>query len=62
MHRRIARATLIARGPDLDLLVEWAEGETALDVASGGGHLARRLGEAGLKVVTVDPLPACRPT
>jgi SAM-dependent methyltransferase len=45
------------QGPDLDLLVEWAEGETALDVASGGGHLARRLGEAGLKVVTVDPSP-----
>ncbi len=45
------------QGPDLDLLVEWAEGETALDVASGGGHLARRLGEAGIKVVTVDPSP-----
>jgi SAM-dependent methyltransferase len=45
------------QGPDLDLLVEWAEGDTALDVASGGGHLARRLGEAGLKVVTVDPSP-----
>ena len=45
------------QGPDLDLLVEWAEGKTALDVASGGGHLARRLGEAGLDVVTVDPSP-----
>ena len=45
------------RGPDLDLLVEWAEGETALDVASGGGHVARRLREAGLRVVTVDPSP-----
>ena len=45
------------QGPDLDLLVEWAEGDTALDVASGGGHLARRLGEAGIKVVTVDPSP-----
>ncbi len=45
------------QGPDLDLLVEWAEGDTALDVASGGGHLARRLGEAGLEVVTVDPSP-----
>jgi SAM-dependent methyltransferase len=45
-------------GPDLDLLVEWAEGaRTALDVASGGGHVARRLREAGLEVVTVDPAP-----
>jgi len=45
------------QGPDLDLLVEWAEGETALDVASGGGHVARRLRETGLRVVTVDPSP-----
>ena len=45
------------QGPDLDLLVEWAEGETALDVASGGGHVARRLRDAGFEVVTVDPSP-----
>ena len=45
------------QGPDLDLLVEWAEGETALDVAAGGGNLARRLREAGFQVVTVDPSP-----
>jgi SAM-dependent methyltransferase len=44
-------------GADLDLLVEWAEGGTALDVATGGGHVARRLREAGLDVVTVDPAP-----
>ncbi len=45
-------------GPDLDLLVEWAAGaRTALDVGSGGGHVARRLCEAGLEVVTVDPAP-----
>jgi SAM-dependent methyltransferase len=45
-------------GLDLDLLVEWAKGaRTALDVASGGGHVARRLREAGLEVVTVDPAP-----
>jgi SAM-dependent methyltransferase len=44
-------------GADLDLIVEWAEGETALDVASGGGHVARRLREAGFTVVTVDPAP-----
>ena len=43
-------------GEDLDLLVEWARGaRTALDVASGGGHVARRLREAGLDVVTSDP-------
>jgi SAM-dependent methyltransferase len=45
------------KGRDLDLLVEWAEGETALDVATGGGHTARRLREAGFEVVTLDPAP-----
>jgi SAM-dependent methyltransferase len=44
-------------GADLDLLVEWVAGRTALDVASGGGHVARRLREAGFDVVTVDPAP-----
>jgi ubiquinone/menaquinone biosynthesis C-methylase UbiE len=45
-------------GADLDLLVEWAAGtRTALDVGSGGGHVARRLREAGLEVVSVDPAP-----
>jgi SAM-dependent methyltransferase len=45
-------------GPDLDLLVEWSAGaRTALDVASGGGHVARRLREAGLQVVSSDPAP-----
>jgi SAM-dependent methyltransferase len=49
-----------AAGEDLDLLVEWCEpgaGVTALDVATGGGHVARRLREAGCTVVTVDPAP-----
>ena len=46
------------RGADLDLLVDWAAGaRTALDVGAGGGHVARRLREAGLEVVTVDPAP-----
>jgi SAM-dependent methyltransferase len=45
------------QGHDLDLIVEWAEGETALDVATGGGHVARRLREAGFEVVTLDPAP-----
>jgi len=44
-------------GADLDLLVEWAKGRTALDVATGGGHVARRLRQAGFDVVTVDPAP-----
>jgi SAM-dependent methyltransferase len=49
-------------GEDLDLLVEWASGlKTALDVASGGGHVARRLREAGLEVVSSDPAPGMEP-
>ena len=49
-------------GEDLDLVVEWADGaETALDVATGGGHVARRLRDAGINVVTVDPAPGMEP-
>jgi SAM-dependent methyltransferase len=49
-------------GADLDLLVEWAAGaRTALDVATGGGHVARRLREAGLEVVTCDAAPGMGP-
>jgi SAM-dependent methyltransferase len=49
-------------GPDLDLIVEWAAGaRTALDVATGGGHVARRLREAGLAVTTVDPAEGMQP-
>jgi SAM-dependent methyltransferase len=47
-------------GEDLDLTVRWCEagpGDTVLDVATGGGHVARRLREAGVTVVTVDPAP-----
>ena len=52
-----------AEGPDLDLVVEWCEpavGVTALDVATGGGHVARRLRERGATVVTADPAPGMR--
>ena len=52
-------------GPDLDLLIEWCEpsaGVQALDVATGGGHVARRLREAGCNVVSVDPAPGMQPT
>jgi SAM-dependent methyltransferase len=49
-------------GEDLDQLVAWAAGaRTALDVATGGGHVARRLRDAGLEVVTSDPAPGMRP-
>jgi SAM-dependent methyltransferase len=50
-------------GPDLDLLVQWCEpeeGVKALDVATGGGHVARRLREASAEVVTLDPSPGMR--
>ena len=53
-----------ASGDDLDLLVEWCEpSEEAkiLDVATGGGHVARRLRERGAIVVTLDPSPGMRP-
>jgi SAM-dependent methyltransferase len=49
-----------AAGDDLDLVVEWCEpgpGVTVLDVATGGGHVARRLREAGATVVTTDQAP-----
>jgi SAM-dependent methyltransferase len=52
-----------SEGEDLDLVVEWcepAEGITVLDVATGGGHVARRLREAGATVVTVDPAPGMK--
>jgi ubiquinone/menaquinone biosynthesis C-methylase UbiE len=49
-------------GADLDLIVEWARGaRTALDVATGGGHVARRLRDAGLEVVTTDQAPGMKP-
>jgi SAM-dependent methyltransferase len=50
------------QGDDLDLLVAWAAGaRTALDVATGGGHVARRFREAGIDVVTCDPAPGMHP-
>lgn len=51
-------------GEDLDLMVEWgltAPGRRALDVATGGGHVARRLREAGFEVTSSDPAPAMEP-
>jgi len=52
-----------SEGPDLDLTVEWCDpgpGVTVLDVATGGGHVARRLRELGATVVTVDPAPGMK--
>jgi SAM-dependent methyltransferase len=49
-------------GEDLDLIVEWsADATNALDVATGGGHVARRLWEVGIEVVTVDSAPGMQP-
>jgi|SRR5436190_17465768 len=51
-------------GPDLDRVVEWCApgpGRKVLDVATGGGHVARRLREEGCEVVTVDPSTAMEP-
>lgn len=45
---------------DLDTVVEMCnphEGKKFLDVASGGGHVARKLREHGAEVVTLDPSP-----
>ena len=47
-------------GRDLELFAEWAAGQTVLDVATGGGHVARRLREAGCTVVTCDPAPGMK--
>ncbi len=53
-----------AAGRDLEQLVEWCEprpGAKVLDVATGGGHVARRLREEGCEVVTVDASPGMQP-
>jgi SAM-dependent methyltransferase len=53
-----------AEGADLDLVVEWCApgpGRKVLDVATGGGHVARRLREAGCDVVTTDSSPGMKP-
>jgi ubiquinone/menaquinone biosynthesis C-methylase UbiE len=51
-----------SQGADLDLVVDWAAGlASAIDVATGGGHVARRLREAGLQVVSCDPSPGMQP-
>ena len=52
-----------ATDADLDIVVEMCnphDGKKILDVASGGGHVARRLREHGAEVVTLDPSPGMR--
>ncbi|MDE3024816.1 MAG: class I SAM-dependent methyltransferase [Acidobacteriota bacterium] len=54
------QSAIHAAGEDLDLVVAWCEagpGVSVLDVATGGGHVARRLRELGATVVTTDQAP-----
>ncbi|HEX3330998.1 MAG TPA: class I SAM-dependent methyltransferase [Gaiellales bacterium] len=51
-------------GADLDTLVAWCHPGPeveALDVATGGGHVARRLAEAGCRVATCDAAEGMAP-
>jgi SAM-dependent methyltransferase len=50
-------------GRDLELVVEWAGAapRDVLDVATGGGHVARVLREVGHTVVTTDSAPGMQP-
>lgn len=53
-------SALHASGPDLDALLEWLDpqpGEMALDVATGGGHVALALARAGTRVHACDLTP-----
>ena len=53
-----------ASDADLDTVVEMCnphDGVKILDVATGGGHVARRLREQGAEVVTLDPAPGMEP-
>jgi SAM-dependent methyltransferase len=53
-----------AEGDDLDQVVDWCEparGVTALDVATGGGHVARRLRALGCRVTTCDAAAGMEP-
>jgi SAM-dependent methyltransferase len=53
-----------ATDADLDTVVELCNphaGVKILDVATGGGHVARRLREHGADVVTLDPSPGMQP-
>lgn len=54
------QSALHAGGPDLELLLEWLDPhptERALDVATGGGHVALALARAGADVDACDLTP-----
>jgi ubiquinone/menaquinone biosynthesis C-methylase UbiE len=58
------RSVTHASGEDLDAVVELCnphDGVKVLDVATGGGHVARRLREHGAQVVTTDLSPGMQP-
>jgi ubiquinone/menaquinone biosynthesis C-methylase UbiE len=58
------RSVTHASGEDLDSVVELCnphDGVKVLDVATGGGHVARRLREHGAQVVTTDLSPGMQP-
>lgn len=53
-------SALHAAGPDLDALIGWlapVPGERALDVATGGGHVALALARTGVGVTACDLTP-----
>lgn len=58
------RSQTHAGGPDLDAFIAWCEPEpdlTVLDVATGGGHVARRLRDCGCLVTTCDAAAGMQP-
>lgn len=60
-HEAYVQSPRHARGEDLFRLVAGLNpkaGETALDVAVGGGHTAVKLAQKGLRVTVVDVTPA----
>lgn len=59
-HEAYGTSARHARGKDLDLLLAGLQlqpQESALDVATGGGHTALRLAEQGLRVTVADITP-----
>ena len=62
-RRRLPRVADARVRADLDIVVEMCDphaGKKILDVASGGGHVTRRLRERGAEVVSLDPSPGMR--
>jgi SAM-dependent methyltransferase len=58
------RSETHASGDDLDAVIDLCnphDGVKILDVATGGGHVARRLREQGAEVVTTDLSPGMQP-